>query len=109
MSKGTLTTIAPDGRHTAQRFETSAKVSGPGLSALQAAVGGYIERVRVRFNGRVRDAYVNEDGYSKGLLVNRPAMAILAEPFQGATIVGNLAVWEPDPKAPKQLDGETVI
>jgi hypothetical protein len=100
MSKGKLTTIAPDGRHTEQRFETA---KGAALTDLQAAVGGYIERVRVRFNGRVRDAYVNEDGYSKGLLVNRPAMAILAEPFTGAVILGNVAVCEPDPKAKREL------
>lgn len=101
MSKGTLTTIKPDGTRTAQRFETT---KGAALSDLQAAVGGYIERVRVRFNGRVRDAYVNEDGYAKGLLVNRPAMALLAEPFIGATLLGSVAIWEPDAKATRELD-----
>lgn len=101
MSKGTLTTIKPDGTRTAQRFETT---KGAALSDLQAAVGGYIERVRVRFNGRVRDAYVNEDGYAKGLLVNRPATALLAEPFIGVTLLGSVAIWEPDAKAAKKRE-----
>lgn len=100
MSKGKLTTIAPDGRHTEQRFETA---KGATLTDLQAAVGGYIERVRVRFNGRVRDAYVNEDGISQRLQFNRPGTALLAPPFTGSQLFGNVAIWEPDTKAKREL------
>lgn len=98
--KGTLHTIAPTGAITTQRIETNA---GASLEVLQGAVGGYIERVRVRFEGRVRDGFVNEDGLSQGLSVNRHAMALLAPPFNPVlnVIVGNLAVFVPDGKSSK--------
>jgi len=97
MAKGTLAIIAPDGAVTMQRVETA---KGPSLEVLQAAVGGYIERVRVRWFGRVRDAYVNEEGLIKGLNLNSSATAILDGAFKnsGNSIVGPCAVWIPDAK-----------
>lgn len=100
--KGTLHTIKPDGTVATQRFETN---KGAELKDLQAAVGGYIERVRVRFEGRVRDAFVNEDGLAQGLPVNARAMELLARPFDPAynVIVGNLAVFVADAKAKAEV------
>lgn len=74
------------------------KKGPPEWEFLRDAVGGYIERVRVRWDGRVRDAYVNENGYAEGCVINPSAMRILADPFKGSTIVGPLCVWVPDPK-----------
>jgi len=101
MAKGTLVIIAPSGAVTNQRIERS---KGPSLEVLQAAVGGYIERVRVRWSGRVCDAYVNEDGISEGLTLNTSATLILDGSFLvrarrlGNNIVGPCAVWVPDAK-----------
>jgi hypothetical protein len=97
MAKGTLVIIAPSGAVTNQRIERS---KGPSLEVLQAAVGGYIERVRVRWSGRVCDAYVNEDGISKGFTLNTSATLILDGAFKnsGNNIVGPCAVWVPDAK-----------
>lgn len=95
MRSGKLVVIHPDGT----RVETRHKAP-PGLATLQEAVGGYIERVRVRFEGRVRDAFVNEEGALNGLPNNRDATAMLANPTLTVTgyLQGNLAVWVPDPK-----------
>lgn len=97
MKSGTLVVIKPDGTRTEARFSGR---DAPGLDALQAAVGGYIERVRVRFQGRVRDAYINEEGALNGLPNNKHATALLANPVLTVTgyLQGNLAVWVPDPK-----------
>lgn len=100
MKSGTLVTIKPDGTRTEARFSGR---DAPGLDALQAAVGGYIERVRVRFQGRVRDGYVNEEGVLNGLPSNPFATRLLAHPTLTANgyLQGNLAVWVPDPKEGK--------
>jgi hypothetical protein len=93
---GTLIVIQPDGSSQHVRIIGS---KGPALETLQQHVGGYIERVRVRLDNRVRDAYVDEDGLSKGLAVNQSAILMLAPPFDSShLIVGPLVVWAPDPK-----------
>jgi hypothetical protein len=101
MSKrsGTLVTINPDGSRSEQRLTKS-----PTLEQLQKQVGGYIERVRVRADGRVRDAYVNEDGLMQGLPINRHAGAMLAKPFVGLSIVGPLTYFVPDPKPKRESE-----
>lgn len=95
MKSGKLVVIHPDGT----RVETRMKQK-PELETLQQAVGGYIELVRVRFEGRVRDAFVNEEGALTGLPNNREATAMLAHPTLTVTgyLQGNLAVWVPDPQ-----------
>lgn len=98
MQYGKLITIRPDG--TRKEVRLSAK---PTLDQLQWEVDGYIERVRVRIEGRVRDAWVNEDGIAENLPINRPAMDLLAAPFNPRnTLLGNLTVWVPDPKPKKE-------
>jgi hypothetical protein len=94
---GTLLVIDPDGTKTRIRHE---KKDQPELKVIQRAVGGYIERIRVRFNHRLRDAYVNEDGLSMGLAYN-PHVRMLSQ----HTIVGSMAIWIPDGKPPTP-DGE---
>jgi hypothetical protein len=104
MSTGTLVTIQPDGTVKRERIE---KKKGAELQDLQKAVGGYIERVRVKFEGRTRDAYVNEDGFGHRLAFNRTATALLAPPYKGSTsLVGPLAIWIPDPKKPRAATPE---
>lgn len=72
----------------------------PSLEQLQKAVGGYIERVKVRYDGRVREAYVNEEGLIEGLPFNATATRLVSEFGYGA-IVGTIAVLVPDPRKPK--------
>lgn len=98
MKSGKLVIIPPSGVRSDQVLTDK-----PELHQLQAAVGGYIERVRVRVDGRVRDGFVNEDGIAEGLPVNRPAMDLLAPPFDKRVnvLLGNLVVWVPDPKPTK--------
>jgi len=90
---GTIVTIRPDGE-----IERLAWVGrkGPTLDALQKAVGGYIEPVPVRFEGRARQGYVNEDGISLGLQPNPHAVKYDA---YGRLLLGNLAIWVPDAKS----------
>lgn len=89
---GNLHVINPDGTTTVTAFPKK-----PALEDLQKAVGGLIERVRVRFAGRVRDAFVNEEGLLHSLPFNAPATALLVPPpFTG--VVGPLVVWVSQPK-----------
>jgi Domain of unknown function (DUF3846) len=104
MSKknGTIVIIRPDGTETQQHFSVTNT-----LKPLQEAVGGYIEGVRVRYKGRVRDAYVNEDGLAENLPPNPKAARMRAAACPGLLagwnhIVGNLAIWIPDPKPIKK-------
>lgn len=93
---GTLFVINPDDTQTELRWEKSGP---PDLATLQAAVGGYIERVKVKFNGMTRDAYVNEDGLSEGLAYNRFGTKLTRGTiFEGVTLVGPVVVWVPTPK-----------
>lgn len=96
---GKLVVIHPSGMVTEHPYEKS---GAPDWVALKGLVGGYIERVRVRYEGKVRDAYVNENGISEGLPLNPHGAAILAAPFTpGTEIVGPLVVWVPNPKVKK--------
>jgi hypothetical protein len=92
---GRLMTVLPSGVIGYVRLQEK-----PTLAQLQREVGGLIERVRVRFEGRVRDAFVNEDGLGLGLARNQAATDLLAPPFNPRinVLVGNLVVWVPDPK-----------
>jgi hypothetical protein len=98
---GRLIVITPNGTHSVTEIKTA---KGPTLKDLQTAVGGYIERVRVRYDGRVRDAYIHEEGLILGLPVNNRATSMLAAEYNTCGgIRGPLAVWVPDPKAKKTL------
>lgn len=74
---------------------------GPSLEQLQTAVGGYIELVKVRYQGRIREAYVNEEGLLKGMPINQKASGWYQDAHTGETcnpLVGNIAIWVPTPK-----------
>ena len=73
----------------------------PSLDILQKEVGGWIEHVKVRFMGKVRDAYVDEDGVMKQLGHNEHASAMLYGARKGNTIYGDMVVWVPNPKLKK--------
>jgi hypothetical protein len=88
---GTIVIITPTGITGEQRSE---KRGQPPLEVLQRAVGGYIELVKVRWRGRVRDAFVNEDGISLQLRVNETACDLT---INGHIIYGDMAIWVPDP------------
>ena len=72
----------------------------PPLDMLQDLVGGYIQLWPggVRFEGRLREAYCDEDGIAKRLRDNHAAFA-----KYGADILGPLVIWIPDP-APKKKE-----
>ena len=73
---------------------TWTKSGPPSLEILQREVGGYIEHIRVHFLGKMRDAYVDEDGHSKLLPLNLRATALW-----GGNLRGPLVVWVPDSKS----------
>lgn len=94
---GSIIVIRPDGSQEQQRHEGAGM---PPLKQLQEAVGGYIEQVQMRFEGKVRYAFVNEEGLLKNLPRNVPATAMLAREYliAGNVLRGNVAVWIPDIK-----------
>lgn len=96
---GTLIKITTGGRV----FEVTVKDSRPDLKLMQALIGGYIEPVKVRYMGVVREAYVDEDGLSKTLRRNDKATELVSayynpgdEPARMVNdIVGDMLVWVP--------------
>ena len=97
---GTLYRVPAHGEVTVHRYEG---LGSPGLEQLQKLVGGYIERIRVRFDGRVRDAYVDEEFCYKHPEVHHRVMEALAPPFSPTfnVIMGPAVIWVPDPKVKK--------
>lgn len=95
-SPAKLFIITPDGSET--RFAAGPKAT---LQELQDAVSwtfphgarlpGIIERMRVRFLGKVVDGYVHEEGLLHALPVNRAATAMQAMAY-GTPFVGNLVI-----------------
>ncbi len=93
---GKLITIFPSGTQAVQYWTKS---RSPDWETLQGAVGGYIERINVHWEGRFRQAWVNENGLAKGLPPNPHARALIARTrFAGQTIVGQIVIWVPDPR-----------
>ena len=95
---GTLIRIAASGDLTSLRWE---KKGPPNWETRSDLVGGYIERVKVRWEGRTRDAYVDENGFAKDLPHNPHVGQLLCSGFEGSTIVGPLVIWVPDAKVKK--------
>lgn len=93
---GTLHTITPSGG-AVHRYEGKGP---PPIEQLQELVGGYVQRLKARFEGRVRDMYVDEDGLQKGLPQNPGATALLAQPYliHHEHLVGPAVIWVPDSK-----------
>lgn len=91
MKMKTLVIIGVDG---SERREALPADSSKQLPQLQKAVGGYIEGIKVRYEGRVRRAYANEEGLLEGLPINRVASLISSE-FGHQGIVGPIAIVLP--------------
>jgi Domain of unknown function (DUF3846) len=101
MKTGTMIRISPRAEVTQHPVEFAK--TWP-LEKMQELVGGYIERVRVRWDGRVRDAYIDEEGKLKGLAFNHFATGLLEPPLRGHDIlVGPVVIWVPDAK-PKPVN-----
>lgn len=86
--KRELHTIAIDGSITiiAQEKET--------LTQLQNLVGGYIELVRIKYLGKLRDAYANEESLLIGMPINFIATQLYQETYESKEvgIVGPLVI-----------------
>jgi Domain of unknown function (DUF3846) len=97
MAKGKLVTINPDGSEVVTRIESAKE---PSLPVLQKAVGGYIELVAVRYEDRIREAYVDEEGYLNHRTPNPKATEMYQAAHIGShcRICGPLVIWVPDPK-----------
>jgi hypothetical protein len=88
---GLLVLIKPEGQTSEHPYEKRS----PGLERLQELVGGYIERVKVLYKGKMRDAFVDEDGLSKGLPYNLKAVELCRAAGSHAFIVGNMVIEVP--------------
>jgi hypothetical protein len=85
-----LVIIQPDGTETRETYTGEE----PELEKLQKAVGGFIELVRVDFEGARRDAFVNEEGRLEGLPMKVRACEITG-PYGYGVIVGPIAILVP--------------
>lgn len=104
-SDGMLHTIYPDGTFvdTPVNLDEDGEVD---LKSLQTAVGGYVEPIVVVWQGINRQAYVDEDGKSKGLAFNDIATTawhdyIRAQHMHYAArsvdvLRGPVAIWVPN-------------
>lgn len=92
---GTFIRIAPNGLTSRHRSE--ARGSWP-LKMAQDLVGGYVERIKVKYEGKMRDALVDGEGMMKRLPINQEArrLHLWHEPLAGTVVI-----WVPDPKKPK--------
>ncbi len=79
-----LITIHPDGRTVR---EIHKRVS---LEMLQARVGGYIERLASRYEGRPAEVWCNEEGLLQGLKRNNLAQNIFNRPVVGPVVVNRV-------------------
>lgn len=93
---GTLVQITPKGDISKYKVITKQ----PELKQLQELVGGYIERVKVRYEGKVRDAYLDEEGlYKKNMHHNFHAARMMSEAYKldvMQPILGNIVIWVPN-------------
>ena len=90
---GTLVIIKSDG--TVEKTHIEEK--SPGVEPVQAAVKGYFTVIKVRYKGRTRTAYVNEEGLSMNLDPNPYAFEMVESPgikVQGM-VFGDMAIWVP--------------
>jgi hypothetical protein len=86
----TLVIIQPDGTETRETYTGDE----PELEQLQRIVGGLIELVRVRHDGRDCDAFINEEGKLRGLPINEPATELWAGRHYDV-LVGPIAICVP--------------
>lgn len=88
---GTLIKIDVDGtvtRHEAKKAE---------YEQITSLLGGYMERIKVRWEGKVRDCYLDEEGLIKQLPFN-PHVKPLAEAYYKTPcqdFAGPAVIWVP--------------
>ena len=74
------------------------------LRLMYLAIGCHsVERIKVRYEGKVRDCYLDEEGWLNGKRPN-PALKKLAEAYYGAPcqdFAGSGAIWIPTPRRKK--------
>jgi len=93
--KGILVTVELDGTIKETPYDHS-----PCLEDLQSAVGGFIEKIYARYNGKWYIAYVNEDAKLRGIPVNTlackkfvPSIKIAKNKYTPVIIAGPMAIW----------------
>lgn len=92
--KGILLIIEPQGKKIRYKFDNE-----PSLTQLQSFVGGYIERVRVKVDGKWRDAFLDEEGMMKGRMVNIEFRKMMVDSYERDDVqmfVGPVAIWLPN-------------
>lgn len=96
---GTIVVVKPTGEYI--HLPADKKLD---LRLIYLAIGAStVERIKVRYEGKVRDCYMDEEGFLNG---KRPNAEIrkLAEAYYGVpcqTFVGSGAIWIPTPKKEK--------
>ena len=97
---GTLYIVHPGAEEIS--VETYPESGCPKLAKLQKEVGGYVERIRLRFEGRLRDAYVDEDGIMKGLRLNTRATNMTMHTGNSFHVIyGPMVIWVPTKRKKK--------
>lgn len=81
---GKMTVIKPDGT-----TKTTVEKKCPELAVLQELVGGYIERMKIQYDGHVAILYFDEDGLIKKLPFNSKCFEMT-----GMELVGNVIMLQ---------------
>src|SRR5215467_10367283 len=94
MAGSKMVVIYPNGE-TAEEPYTPDEDGGPPLERMQGHVGGYVEQVpgMVTYAGKLRCAFVNEDGILHGLPVNHYASRLVRHMHR---IHGNMVIVVPE-------------
>ena len=102
---GILIKIEPNGKREIHEYKHKGP---PTWEILHQLVGGYIERVRVRYEGKLRDAYMDEEGLIKSppLAPNPYALKLIADAYDRVPdqlFMGPIVIWLPDKKIKKNV------
>lgn len=99
---GTIVVVKPTGEYI--HLPADKKLD---LRLIYMAIGAStVERIKVRYEGRVRDAYLDEEGIMNGKRPN-PEIKKLAEAYYGRpcqTFLGSAAIWIPEPAPKKDVE-----
>lgn len=91
---GTMVVIKEDGTETLHPW---LKSKPPDWETIRDHIGGYIERCKCRYAGKVCDMWCDENGLLVGKEINPKATALIRLYYGPATqvIVGTVMVWVP--------------
>lgn len=98
---GTLVTISPRGILSTYYWKARGR---PSFEIIRELVGDYFEPVQLRWNGKIREAYVDENGIGKSLAANWRATQLLDGRFKEKVTVlcGPCVIWVPEPRVRKE-------